>query len=85
MLSWSVRWRRLEVFFGDNQSLELVNHLGKQVERLGIFLHAICDHLCSRHHLLAEVVYVMTAVLNTAGHRLNSGPQLFHAALLSEQ
>lgn len=72
------------MFAGHDQPLELVDHLGQQVERLGVLLHAVCDQFCRRHHLVAQVADVVRAVLDAAGHRLNRGPELLHAALLGE-
>lgn len=72
------------MFAGHNESLELVNHLSQQIECLGVLFHAVSDHLCRCHHLLTKVAYIMSAMLNTAGQCLNSGPKLFHAALFGK-
>lgn len=72
------------MFAGHDEPLELVNHLSQQVESLSVLFHAVCDHLRRCHHLLAQMPNVQSAMLNTAGHRLNGGPELFHAALFGE-
>ena len=72
------------MFAGHNEPLELVDHLSKQVERLGVLLHAVCDQLCHCNHLVSKVANILGAVLDAAGRRLHSGPELLHAALLGE-
>lgn len=72
------------MFAGHNEPLELVDHLSQQVEGLGVVFHVVCDHLCPCHHLVAKTVDVLTAVLDAAGHCLDSGPELIHAALFGE-
>lgn len=63
---------------------ELVHHLGQQVQRLGVLSHAVGDHLCRSHHLLAKMADVSSSVLGAGGHRLDGGPEFLHAALCGE-
>lgn len=72
------------MFAGRNEPLELVDHLSQQVERLGILFHTVSDHLCRRHHLLAKMTDVLSAMLNASGHRLDGGPEFLNAALFGE-
>ena len=69
------------MFAGHDKPLELVDHLGQQVERLGVLLHTVCDHLCCCHCLLAQMANVLSVMPNAARHSLNGGPKLLHTVL----
>lgn len=78
-------WKqRLWLSAGHYEALELLNHLGQQVERLGVLFNVIWDHLCRCHHLLSEIVNVLGAVLKSSSHCVNGGPELLHAGLFDE-
>lgn len=78
------RSQRLCVFAGHDDPLELVDHLGQQVERLGVLLHTAGDHLRGGHHLLVKMADVLRAALNARGHRLDGGSEFLHAAPFGE-
>lgn len=65
---------------GHNDPLELIDHLGEKVEGLDVFFDAVRDNFCRRHHFLLQMAYVLATVLDIAGHGLNRGPELLHAA-----
>lgn len=85
------RWRRRlfgpawrSHLAGHDQPLQLVHHLGEQVECLGVLFPALRDNLRRRHHLPAEMAHVLSAVLDAAGRRLHGAPELVDAPLFGE-
>lgn len=74
-------FQAVRVFAGHDEPLELVDRLGQQVERLSVLLHTVRDPLRRRHHLPPEAADVLRVTFHAAGHRLQGGPELLHAAL----
>lgn len=65
------------MFAGHDKPLELIDHVGQQVERLGVLLHAVCDHLVCCHNLLAQMANILSAMLD-------AGPELLHTVLFGK-
>lgn len=63
---------------GHDEPLKFVHQLGQQEKRLGVLLHGVL------HHLLAQMMNVLSAELQGISHGLNGAPELVHAALLDE-